>query len=266
MNRRRLIVAPLGVVALVASALTAAAVTTGGKSAPPPHYVPDTSCDVDGVETGYDTAFEATASEYEVTKVNVRQISPTCDGGTLVVVLSRASDGVELGRGSMPLDDTGAAQVEVAPAGTFPGVSAKETTQIRVELHGGKVPVPQPCEAAGMGFDEVTVGTTADDRIDGISRRDLLFGLPGNDTLDGLPGADCLDGGTGDDDLRGNTGDDVLVGGDGNDDIEGENGRDVLFGGPGDDVLVGGTGQDRCVGGPGHDRFVSCETVEDVDQ
>lgn len=256
--RRRYLFIPLGLLALVASALTASAVTTGGQSAPSPHYEPDTTCDVDGVETGYDAQFGAVRSDYEVTKVNVRQISPTCDGGTLVVVLSRASDGVELGRGSMPLDDSGSAQVEL------PGTpSAKETTQVRVELHGGKVPVPQPCEAAGMGFDRVTVGTTEDDRLNGTSRRDLLFGLPGNDTLDGLSNPDCLDGGTGNDRLRGNEGDDILVGGEGNDDVEGEVGRDTLFGGLGDDVLVGGHGTDRCIGGPGNDRFLSCETVED---
>ncbi|HZI44691.1 MAG TPA: calcium-binding protein [Ilumatobacter sp.] len=255
--RRRYLFLPLGLLTLVASALAASAVTTGGQSAPPPHYEPDTTCDVDGVETGYGVEFGAPTSDYRVTKVNVRQISPTCDGGTLVVVLSRASDGVELGRGSMPLDDSGSSQVEI------PNASAKETTQVRVELHGGKVPVPQPCEAAGMGFDQVTVGTTEDDRINGISRRDLLFGLPGNDTIDGLPNPDCIDGGTGNDRLRGNEGDDVLVGGEGNDDLEGDNGRDTLVGGAGDDVLVGGHGTDRCVGGPGDDRFLSCETVED---
>lgn len=273
MKHRRWLGVLLGVPVVVASALTTARVT-GGSSAPSPHYEPDTSCDVDGVETGYDVAFADTSSDYRVTHVDLRSVSPTCAGGTATVILSRAEDGTELGRGEVELDDSSAAKIEIAtPA------SAKETTKIRVELAGGKVPVPAECEAADMGFDEVLVGEVGDDQLHGISRRDLLFALPGDDTVDGLPGEDCLDGGTGDDRLRGNEGDDVLVGGEGADFLDGETGRDtlhggvgnddlrggvgddVIHGGDGNDTIVGGVGKDVCMGGPGTDTFVSCETV-----
>lgn len=273
MRHRRWLGALLAVPVLTGSALAAAKVT-GGSSAPPPHYEPDTSCDVDGVDTGYDVAFADPSSDYRVTHVDVRNISPTCDGGTATVVLSRAADNVELGRGSVGMSASGEAKVEIGPI-----APAKEVTRIRVELAGGKVPVPQPCEDAGMEFDRITVGEVGDDHMTGTSRRDLVFALPGNDHVDGLANPDCLDGGPGNDRLRGNEGDDVVLGGDGNDDLDGEPGRDtveggagtdrlsggvgddVLRGGDGDDHIIGGTGRDTCIGGAGYDTFASCETV-----
>lgn len=70
----------------------------------------------------------------------------------------------------------------------------------------------------GSDFDDIFVGTAAQDR---------LFGLDGGDTMDGGLGNDLLEGGNGADILNG--------GGD----------ADILRGGSGDDILTGGTGKDR---------------------
>jgi Ca2+-binding RTX toxin-like protein len=62
-----------------------------------------------------------------------------------------------------------------------------------------------------------TIGTNADDVLNGSSVNDVLLGLGGNDTLNGGAGNDTLEGGAGNDTLDGGTGNDTMVGGTGND-------------------------------------------------
>jgi Ca2+-binding RTX toxin-like protein len=76
-------------------------------------------------------------------------------------------------------------------------------------------------------------------------------------------GNDLIIGTSGDDNINGGAGDDCILGGDGNDTLNGGAGRDVLLGGPGDDALDGGGGNpDACYGGgQAGDTFNRCEIV-----
>lgn len=83
-----------------------------------------------------------------------------------------------------------------------------------------------------------SLGSDADNVIDGAEENDTLFGLAGDDRLTG-------DGGN-----------DALFGGLGNDLLKGDAGHDELDGGAGDDLLKGGLGDDLLEGGAGEDIFV----------
>ncbi len=83
-----------------------------------------------------------------------------------------------------------------------------------------------------------TVGTAGDDVIVGTSLKDTLNGLDGNDTLTGGFDDDMLYGGNGSDVLNGGIGADQLYGGDGDDTLDGGTGVNVLDGGAGNDTLV----------------------------
>ncbi|WP_052120166.1 calcium-binding protein [Inquilinus limosus] len=73
---------------------------------------------------------------------------------------------------------------------------------------------------------------------------DIRVGTSGADTIDGWLGDDQLDGGSGNDLLSGGTGDDLLKGSSGNDNLKGGLGQDILVGGAGTDILSGGGGAD----------------------
>jgi len=73
---------------------------------------------------------------------------------------------------------------------------------------------------------------------------DIRVGTSGADTIDGWLGNDQLDGGSGNDKLSGGTGDDLLKGGVGNDALKGGLGQDALVGGAGTDTMTGGGGAD----------------------
>ncbi|MGO1074297.1 calcium-binding protein [Inquilinus sp. CA228] len=75
---------------------------------------------------------------------------------------------------------------------------------------------------------------------------DIRVGTSGADTINGWLGDDQLDGGAGRDELSGGTGDDLLKGG---------AAGDTLKGGIGDDILIGGAGTDAMIGGGGADIF-----------
>jgi Ca2+-binding RTX toxin-like protein len=149
---------------------------------------------------------------------------------------------------------------------------------------GGAPPPPPPGPASGpspaaaglLGPGETsrlapgacakeTIGTPADDLLNGTTIGDSLFGLQGNDVLAGLPGDDCLFGGIGSDRLSGAEGDDRVLGDDGkngvggDDSLSGNDGNDLLSGGPGNDRLYGGRGADRLSGGRGKDRLSAGE-------
>ncbi|OWJ66202.1 calcium-binding protein [Inquilinus limosus] len=123
-----------------------------------------------------------------------------------------------------------------------------------------------------------TVGTSANETLDGDSLRDVMNGAGGNDVLRGGGGADALDGGAGIDsasyytgsvgvtvDLAAGTGSGGDAAGDtlsnienvsgsqGNDVLAGNAGANVLQGWSGSDVLRGGAGADTLDGGAGAD-------------
>lgn len=56
------------------------------------------SCNDDGVDVSYTTAFSTTTLEYEVTEVDVTNIDAACDGQTLSLTLSDGTD--DIGSGS----------------------------------------------------------------------------------------------------------------------------------------------------------------------
>ena len=101
-----------------------------------------------------------------------------------------------------------------------------------------------------------TVGTSDDNRLNGLGTGDFLSGLGGDDTLNGLGGRDWLVGGRGNDLLRGGDDDDILAGRIGNDILLGGDGDDILNGGQGRDRLNGGVGNDTLIGGASIDRFI----------
>jgi Ca2+-binding RTX toxin-like protein len=73
------------------------------------------------------------------------------------------------------------------------------------------------------------------------------IGTAANDSLQGHEGVDIIFGDAGSDALYGHAGSDLLTGGEGN---------DTLSGGAGDDLLLGGTGNDTLIGGSGADTFI----------
>ena len=81
--------------------------------------------------------------------------------------------------------------------------------------------------------DDVVIGTSGVNIIEGRGGNDQLFGLGDHDTLEGGPGDDYLQGDAGRNTLRGEDGNDVLVGNSTSD--------DRYFGGNGDDQIIGNT-------------------------
>ncbi len=77
---------------------------------------------------------------------------------------------------------------------------------------------------------------------------DIFIGNSFANTLDGGIGADFLDGKGGNDTIRGGAGDDIIIGRAGNDVLNGGGDDDYLSGGAGNDDLNGGTGNDTLEG------------------
>ena len=81
------------------------------------------SCDTDGVNITYTTAYDATASKYRVTSATVSGIAAPCIGQTLAVTVKNAV-GTSLGSGSIVV--TGGSEIIAgltAPAETVVGAS-----------------------------------------------------------------------------------------------------------------------------------------------
>lgn len=91
----------------------------------------------------------------------------------------------------------------------------------------------------GDRTDDVLIGTTGNDRMNGLGKDDQLRGLAGNDILRGEKGKDHLLGYGGNDELYGSIGSDQYSGGEGKDLI-----RSARDGGDVDRVKCG-TGFDR---------------------
>ena len=149
---------------------------------------------------------------------------------------------------------------------------------------------------AGTFLNEILIGGSGTDTINGNEGNDILIGNVGDDTLNGGEGNDVLDGGVGNDTLNGGNGIDLIYLGDGTagvtmtlskgagpfsinlsgaglgtdtysnmegiigtafaDNLTGSSSADVLNGGAGDDTLIGGAGNDTMSGGGGNDQFV----------
>lgn len=146
----------------------------------------------------------------------------------------------------------------------------------------------------GNGND-VVIGNSSNNRINGGGGNDTLFGGAGNDTLIGGSGADILDGGMGNDRYNVDSAGDVIieragggidhvdsavsfimrnqsqfienliltgsgnttgVGNGRNNSITGNSGNNTLNGAGGDDTLIGGAGNDNFVDDAGADRMV----------
>jgi len=96
----------------------------------------------------------------------------------------------------------------------------------------------KPAECNGIDLKNIVDLSQGDSATQG---NDLILGTTGNDTINGKKGNDCIIGGGGNDEISGNRGDDVILGGDG------------------DDIIVGGRDNDTCYGNDGNDTL-TCDT------
>jgi Ca2+-binding RTX toxin-like protein len=125
------------------------------------------------------------------------------------------------------------ALTELAQAGSG-GERARAMLEDVVDLLSGN----EGQYRAVQGKDRLTISDGGGLRFtDTQARNDLVIGLTGDDEIDG--------GG----------GDDTIVTGGGADRLSGGDGFDVLDAGAGDDTLAGGAGADRLLGGLGHDTY-----------
>ena len=107
----------------------------------------------------------------------------------------------------------------------------------------------------GTDGDDLVVGTTANNTLDGGANSDVVLGDAGDDTIRGGGNRDILRGGSGNDSLSGGDAADIILGGSGDDVLEGDAGNDLMLGGAGNDSLMGGTGNDTLIGGAGDDTI-----------
>ncbi|MCT7973072.1 CAP domain-containing protein [Laspinema olomoucense] len=104
--------------------------------------------------------------------------------------------------------------------------------------------------------DDIIIGSSEGEFINGNGGRDRIYGSGGNNTLRGGKGDDYLFGGANNDILNGNNDNDVVFGGEGNDIVRGGKAHDDLYGEGGDDNLTGDFGTDVLIGGTGADLFI----------
>ncbi len=171
-----------------------------------------------------------------------------------------ASNGADLIDGGLRTDlvdyskRTGAVTVTMSAGGTDDGEAGEGDEVTAVENLN-----------AGSG-DDVIVGTSAANIIEGRGGNDQLFGLADHDVLEGGDGDDYLQGDAGRNTLRGEDGNDVLVGNSTSD--------DRYHGGDGDDEIIGNTDGIRenvdCGAGVdtveanAEDNFIACEGLPAV--
>lgn len=132
----------------------------------------------------------------------------------------------------------------------------------------------------GTGGNDVIVGSSNADHIEGRGGHDLICGMEGDDVIEGDDGRDDIYGGFGDDtidgdaavgyadNLHGGPNVDTIEGNAGDDDIYGDGAYDYLYGGTGRDELFGnadgghldgqGGGNDECTGVPGANTISDC--------
>lgn len=88
------------------------------------------SCDTNGVTANYTVAWDATDARYEVTTVTVGGVSDTCDGQTMSVTLTNASN-AQIGVGTLSIPVSGATSFGVS---LTTAASAKDTTGIHIAI------------------------------------------------------------------------------------------------------------------------------------
>ena len=114
--------------AVFASAASLGGITSGNVSA---DNTSVTSCDTDGVTTAYTTSWDGTDDRYEVTSVTVSGIANTCDGRTLSLSLTDASNN-QIGTGSIAIpSDVLATSVSVSLS---TAASAKDTVGVHASI------------------------------------------------------------------------------------------------------------------------------------
>ena len=84
----------------------------------------------------------------------------------------------------------------------------------------------------GSSWDDVLLGSTEANRIEGGNGQDRIEGRAGDDFLNGMSKNDTINGGFGSDLVKGELGDDRL---------DGSFGNDTVWGGSGNDIMTGGT-------------------------
>ncbi len=126
---------------------------------------------------------------------------------------------------------------------------------VTVDLSKGQVPT---------NGNDVILGTSASETIDGLDGHDFICGGGGDDIIHGGNGWDWISGGDGNDIIYagansdrvfGGGGDDEIYGSWGNDRLYGQGGNDKIYGEQGNDKLYGGSQNDSLDGGPGSDRM-----------
>ena len=114
--------------AVFASAASLGGITSGNVSA---DNTSVTSCDTDGVTTAYTTSWDGTDDRYEVTSVTVSGIANTCDGRTLSLSLTDASNN-QIGTGSVAIpSDVLVTSVSVSLS---TAASAKDTVGVHASI------------------------------------------------------------------------------------------------------------------------------------
>jgi serralysin len=108
----------------------------------------------------------------------------------------------------------------------------------------------------GLEGDDIIIGSTDGELINGNEGRDRIYGTGGNNFLRGGTDDDTIVGADGNDTINGNQGNDVIFGGSGENLLRGGQGDDTLYGGSKDDILIGDFGTDVLTGGAGADLFV----------
>jgi hypothetical protein len=86
------------------------------------------SCDTDGVNTSYTTAWDGTDDRYEISTVTVAGVADACDGQTLSVSLTD-STGTQIGSGSVAIPSSAATSFNVS---LTTAASAKDSTGVHV--------------------------------------------------------------------------------------------------------------------------------------
>jgi hypothetical protein len=89
-----------------------------------------TSCDTDGVSTNYTTAWDGTDDRYEISTVTVSGVSDTCDGQTLSVSLTDASNN-QIASGSVAIPSSAATSFAVA---LTTAAAAEDSTGVHVVI------------------------------------------------------------------------------------------------------------------------------------
>jgi uncharacterized membrane-anchored protein len=86
------------------------------------------SCDTDGVNTSYTTAWDGTDDRYEISTVTVSGVADACDGQTLSVSLTDSTSN-QIGSGSIAIPTSAATSFDVSLS---TAASAKDSTGVHV--------------------------------------------------------------------------------------------------------------------------------------